>query len=232
MSTSLSMPDQLLWVLGLGLYTLGVLFATLIPYRMMVGRGMEPVRAVYYNRKIVHMLAGGVGSLMVPLVFTDPWYPLVAALLLTLFTLLAHGSGRRLYWFQTTENRNDVKFALMWACSVSGLWWLLDDPWLAILPSLYMAFGDGVTGIARNLMVRQRSKSPIGNLFMLLVCLPMGWVIGGHATPPIPDWGILSALVATWVERYEFGPIDDNILITLSASMVLLLGVLLGPLPL
>jgi len=232
MTTSLSMPDQLLWVLGLGLYTLGVLFATLIPYRLMVGRGMEPVRAVYYNRKIVHMLAGGVGSLMVPLVFTDPWYPLVAALLLTLLTLLAHGSGRRLYWFQTTENRNDVKFALMWACSVSGLWWLLHDPWLAILPSLYMAFGDGVTGIARNLMVRQRSKSPIGNLFMLLVCLPMGWVIGGHATPPIPDWGILSALVATWVERYEFGPIDDNVLITLSASMVLLLGVLLGPLAL
>ena len=30
---------------------------------------------------------------------------------------------------------------------------------------------------------------------------------------------------ATFVERYEFGPIDDNILITVCATAVLLLGV-------
>jgi phytol kinase len=230
LTTAMSIPTQLLWVVALGLYVLAVLFGALIPYRAMVAHGMEPIRAIYYNRKLVHMLAGGVGSLMVPLVFTDPWYPLVAALLLTLLTFLTHGLGRRLYWFQTPENRNDVKFALMWACSVSGLWWLMGDPWLAILPSLYMAFGDGVTGIVRNLVVRRRSKSPIGSVFMLWVSVPMGWVIGGQVTPPIPEWGILSAVVATLVERYEFGPIDDNVLITLSASAVLLLGVLVGPL--
>jgi dolichol kinase len=221
--------NQLLWAIGLGFYILVVLFGTLISYKSMVSRGMEPIRAVYYNRKIVHILAGGIGSLMVPLVFTNPLYPLVAALLLTLFTYLAHGSKLRMYWFQTPENRNDVKFALMWACSVSFLWWIFDDPWLAILPSLYMAFGDGVTGIARNLLVRRRSKSPIGNLFMLIVCLPMGWIIGDQANPSIPDWGILSAVVATVIERYEFGPIDDNVLITVSSSAILLLGVYLGP---
>ena len=225
----MSIPTQLLWAVGLGLYVLAVLFLTLIPYRAMVARGMEPIRAVYYNRKIVHMLAGGVGSLMVPLVFTDPWYPLIAGLLLTLLTFFAHGSGLRMYWFQTPDNRNDVKFALMWAGSVSALWWLLGDPWLAILPSLYMAFGDGVTGIARNLVVRRRSKSPIGSVFMLLVCVPMGWVIGSHANPSIPDWGVISAVVATFVERYEFGPIDDNVLITVSATAVLLLGAMVGP---
>ena len=225
----MSIPTQLLWAVGLGLYILAVLFLTLIPYRAMVARGMEPIRAVYYNRKIVHMLAGGVGSLMVPLVFTDFWYPLVAGLLLTLFTFAAHALGLRLYWFQTPDNKNDVKFALMWAASVSLLWWLLGDPWLAILPSLYMAFGDGVTGIARNLVVRRRSKSPVGSVFMLLVCLPMGWIIGGQASPSIPDWGVISAIVATVVERYEFGPIDDNVLITVSATAVLLLGSLVGP---
>lgn len=217
-------PSQLLWALGLGLYVLAVLMFTRIPYRAMVQRGMEPIRAVYYNRKIVHMLAGGIGSLAVPLVFTDPWLPLVAGLLFTLFTLLAHRLGMRMYWFQTPDNTNDVKFALMWAVSVSGLWWLLGDPWLAILPSLYMAFGDGVTGIARNALVRRRSKSPIGNLFMLIVCVPLGWAIGGQADPSIPGWGLTSAVVATWVERYEFGPIDDNVLITVAASAVLLLG--------
>lgn len=227
------MPDmiQVLWALALSLYVLAVLFLTRLPYRAMVNHGMEPLRAVYYNRKIVHMAAGGVGSLVVPLVFTSPWLPLVAGLLLTLLTWAAHQSGWRFFWFQTPENRNDVKFALMWALSVSALWWLLEDPWLAILPALYMAFGDGVTGIARNALVRRRSKHPIGNVFMLIVCLPIGYAVGLHAQPPIPLWGLLSALVATLVERYEFGPIDDNVLITVATSLVLLLGVWLGPLP-
>lgn len=222
--------SQLFWALLLSLYVVSVLFLTRLPYGWMVARGIEPIRAVYYNRKIVHMAAGGVGSLAVPLVFTSPWLPMVAGLLLTALTWVAHLSGWRFYWFQTQENQNDVKFALMWALSVSVLWWLLDDPWLAILPALYMAFGDGVTGIARNALVRRRSKSPIGNVFMLLVCLPIGYAVGVHAQPAIPFWGLLSAMVATLVERYEFGPIDDNILITTASSLVLLLGVWLGPL--
>ncbi len=222
-------PTQLLWAAGLGLYVLCVLFLTYLPYRAMVRRGMEPIRAVYYNRKIVHMLAGGVGSLAVPLVFEDIWYPLVAGLLLTAFTYAAHRMGLRMFWFQTSENTNDVKFALMWATSVSLLWWLLGDPWLAILPALYMAFGDGVTGIARNALIRRRSKSPVGNIFMLIICIPMGWMIGAHATPAIPDWGVISAVIATVIERYEFGPIDDNVLITVAASATLLIGVAIGP---
>jgi dolichol kinase len=226
----MAIPPQLIWAFALSLYVLAVLFLTRIPYQAMVARGMEPIRAVYYVRKLVHMLAGGVGSLVVPLVFEDLWYPLVCGLLLTLLTFAAHATGVRFYWFQTRENRNDVKFALMWALSVALLWWLLDNPWLAILPGLYMAFGDGVTGIARNLLVARRSKHPVGNLFMLIVCAPMGWVIGGLAHPPMPVWGLLSALLATWVERYEIGPVDDNVLITVTASAVLLLGAYLGPL--
>lgn len=41
-------------------------------------------------------------------------------------------------------------------------------------------------------------------------------------------WGAI-AFVATVVERYEFGPIDDNILITVASSAVLLIGVHVGP---
>jgi len=225
----MAIPSQFAWAVGLTAYVIAVLFLTLIPYRAMVRRGVEPIRAVYYNRKIVHMLAGGVGSLAVPMVFQDPRYPLVLGLLLTLTTYAAHATGLRFYWFQTPENRNDVKFALMWALSVSLLWWLLDNPWLAILPSLFMAFGDGVTGIARNALVGRRSKSPIGNVFMLIVCVPMGWLIGGMADPQLPGWGLAAALAATWIERYEIGPIDDNVLITLAASGVLLLGTWWGP---
>jgi dolichol kinase len=226
----MTLTSQLLWAIALSLYVLAILILTRLPYRAMVARGMAPIRAVYYNRKIVHMAAGGVGSLMVTLVFESPCFPLVFGLLLTLLTFGAHATGLRFYWFQTDENRNDVKFALMWAISVSLLWWLLGNPWLAILPALYMAFGDGVTGIARNLLIRERSKSPIGNLFMLIVCAPLGWFIGGLAEPPIPEWGLLSALVATWIERYEVGVIDDNVLITVAASAVLVFGTFIGPL--
>ncbi len=219
-----AVSTQFNWAFGLSIYVLAILFLTRLPYQRMVAHGMEPIRAVYYNRKLVHMLAGGIGSVMVPLVFTDPWYPLVSGLLLTLLLYVAHVSGMRFYWFQTGDNRNDVKFALMWASSVSLLWWVLGNPWLAILPSLYMAFGDGVTGIVRNAVIRKRSKHPIGNVFMLLICAPLGWFIGGQADPAIPVWGLFSAIVATVFERYEFGLIDDNILITVSASAVLLFG--------
>jgi len=223
------MDSQFLYALGMGLYVLVVLFATKLPYDMMVSRGVEEIRAVYYNRKIVHMMAGGVGSLCVPILFEDYWYPLVCGVLLTLFTYLAHQSGTRMFWFQTEQNQNDVKFTLMWWTSISLIWAIVGDPWLAIVPSLFMAFGDGVTGVVRNAVIKKRSKSAIGNVFMFIVSAPMGWVVAGMGDPSIPVWGLISASVATFVERYEFGPIDDNILITVFATAVLLLGVEVGP---
>ena len=54
------------------------------------------------------MLAGGVGSLCVPILFEDYWYPLVCGIILTLFTYAAHASGTRMFWFQTEQNQNDV----------------------------------------------------------------------------------------------------------------------------
>lgn len=215
--------------IGIGIYVMAVLFATKAPYDLMVSRGVEHIRAVYYNRKIVHMLAGGVGSLSVPILFSSLWYPAVCGALLMLFTWVGHLSGKRMYWFQTEMNQNDVKFAFMWWTSITLIWWLVGDPWLAILPSLFMAFGDGVTGVVRNAVIRKRSKSAIGNLFMLIVSAPLGWYVGMAGDPSIPLWGLISAGVATFVERYEFGPIDDNILITIFSTIVILIGVHTGP---
>ena len=56
------MDEQIFYAAGMGVYVMVILFATKIPYDMMIKRGVEHIRAVYYNRKIVHMLAGGVGS--------------------------------------------------------------------------------------------------------------------------------------------------------------------------
>lgn len=218
------MNAQLTWALILGIYVLGVSVLTSIPYRWMTSSGMEPIRAVYYNRKIVHMLGSGVATLAVPFVFDSYAYPMVGGILLGAFMYATHATGHRMYWFQTEQNQNDVSFAMMWWASLSLLWWLLGDPWLAVLPALLMSFGDGVTGVVRNVVVKRRSKHPLGSLAMLVVSLPIGWFVGAAATPALPYWGLAAAVVATFVERYEFGPIDDNILITVAATLVLLLG--------
>ena len=223
------MDNQILYSVGMGIYVMVILFATKIPYDMMISRGVEDIRAVYYNRKIVHMMAGGVGSLCVPVLFVDYWYPLVCGILLTIFTYAAHASGTRMFWFQTDQNQNDVKFTLMWWTSITMIWVLVGDPWLAIVPSLFMAFGDGVTGVVRNAVIKKRSKNPIGNVFMFIVSAPLGYIVAGMGDPSIPVWGLISAAIATFVERYEFGPIDDNILITVFATAVLMLGVEVGP---
>lgn len=221
--------SQLLWTLALGVYVLAVVFLTRIPYRMMVDRGVQPIRAVYYNRKLVHMAGGGIPSLFVPLVFTDFWYPMLGGVILGIFLHVAHATDRRLYWFQIEQNRNDVSFALMWWVSLAFLWWLLGDPWLAILPALFMSFGDGVTGVVRNYLIRRRSKHVVGNICMALVSVPLAWGVASQADPALPLWGIIAALVASVVERYEFGPVDDNVLIAVASTSILLAGSMIGP---
>ena len=131
---------------------------------------------------------------------------------------------------QTEQNMNDATFALMLGISVYVIWEYSNEPWLAVLPSLFMAFGDGVTGIIRNKMFKRRTKSAWGNVGMAMLCLPLGYFVGMMAEPAIPLWGFLSGLVASVVERYEFGPIDDNVLIVIFSSAVLFLGLNIGPL--
>ena len=58
----------------------------------------------------------------------------------------------------------------------------------------------------------------------------MGYYLGGLSDPALPIWGVIAAIVATIVERYEYGPIDDNVLITVSATIVLFIGNDVGPL--
>jgi hypothetical protein len=40
-------------------------------------------------------------------------------------------------------------------------------------------------------------------------------------------WGILAAVVASIVERYEIGTIDDNVLITVATMTVLIVGIVI-----
>ena len=219
------MASDMVWFIVLSAWAGLVVFAIKPFYDYLRSQGSEHMVAVYYNRKVAHMLAGGVPVIAAPLVFSDPIWVLLGGILGSIGLATTHLLDRRLWWMQTEQNMNDATFALMLGISVYVIWEYSNEPWLAVLPSLFMAFGDGVTGIIRNKMFKRRTKSAWGNVGMAALCLPLGYFVGSLAEPEIPVWGLLSGLVASIVERYEFGPIDDNVLIVVFSSIVLFIGI-------
>lgn len=223
------MPSDVIWFGILGLWAAIVVFGIKPFYHYLRKQGSQHMVAVYYNRKVAHMLAGGVPIIASPMVFDNPIWVLIGGVLGSIALAATHILDRRLWWMQTEQNMNDATFALMLGLSVFVIWEYSDEPWLAILPSLFMAFGDGVTGIIRNKMFKKRTKSAWGNVGMAALCIPLGYIIGAMAEPQIPLWGLIAGIVASFVERYEFGPIDDNVLIVVFSSIVLFMGLNLGP---
>ena len=223
------LENEFFWVVILALYAFGVILFTRHIYDYLVRKRIKRSVAVYYNRKIIHIFAGGVVVLAVPFAFDSPWYPILAGIILAILMYLLHLSGRILYWFQTKEDFNDVSFCFMWAIAIFILWTIFNDPWIAVIPPAFIAFGDGITGIVRNLAFKERKKHPIGNIYMMGVCIPIGYYFAYAGVPSIPIWGIIAAIIASLFERYEFGIIDDNILVAGSATIVLYLGGILGP---
>ncbi|MFC2108088.1 hypothetical protein ACFLS5_01340 [Candidatus Bipolaricaulota bacterium] len=205
-------------------YAIGVVVATKFLFTTLRQKGVPAAVAIYFDRKIVHIAGGGVVALLIPVLFDSPLWPLAIGLALSLFTSLPHVLNKRLEWMQVPQNWNDVKFTFFWGLTIFVIWTVTGSPRLAVIPALFMSFGDGVTGIVRNVVFRRRTKHPIGNVFMLLVCVPLAvWMASPFGSQMI-WWGIGAAACATVVERFEFPPIDDNILIAATASAVLLLG--------
>jgi len=190
---------------------------TLSTYKLMVKRGIPHIKAVYYNRKIIHILAGGVVSILIPLLGYETLYTIVPmVILLAILVYLPHKKGKLLYWFQDPDNINEVHFIIMWGL-VMSLSWLIFKSWIyGVIPVAFMSFGDGVTGIVRNLLYSRRNKSWYGNLAMFAVTAPIGWFLAS-----VP--GLISALLASIVEHFEIhSRIDDNITVPLVSFTVLL----------
>ncbi len=220
---------EIFWIFVLAFYSLFIFFITKRLYELMIKKNYKHSVAVYYNRKFIHIFAGGIIVLAVPFVFSNPWYPLFSGIVLAIFMYILHRTGRILYWFQTKDNLNDVSFCFMWGLAIFILWWIFGNPWIAIIPPAFIAFGDGITGIIRNIAFKERKKHIIGNIYMMGVCIPIGYYFSLASTPSIPIWGIIAAIIASLFERYEFGLIDDNILVTASATIILYIGGILGP---
>jgi len=221
---SLALPTDPLRDAGitlvLGTYALMVLFATKFIYNgLSVRVGRES--ALYYTRKVVHILAGGVITILVPVLYSSPVFPCLAAFGLGAFLYGVKRRGGLLYWFQTRDNSYEINFTIAWGLSVFILWYLLDNPFLAILPAAFIAFGDAVTGIVRNSLFKERNKHWSGNLAMALTVVPLGFFLGGVI-------GAIAGVVASLVERFEFRMIDDNLIIVIASSIILLFPMVLA----
>ncbi len=189
-------------------------------YNKMVSRDTPHHVAVYYNRKIIHILAGGVVAVLVPFIFKT-FTPILALVgVLAVGNYLPHRLKKLNYWYQVEENTYEVHFVVMWGL-VMGLGFLLGNVMMAVLPVLFMSVGDGVTGIVRNALFRKRTKSWWGNLAMALFCIPAGFMLQGVS-------GALAGALASAVEKFEFGRIDDNITVPLSGFLVLLTASMMG----
>jgi len=193
-----------------------VRFITKKLYSIMVSRGMRENVAVYYNRKIIHILSGGLAAILVPFLFVEPFAPMILAYTLALATYLPHKTGRLLRWFQVKENMYEVNFCIAWGTSLVILWLLTGDPWISIIPAIAISFGDAITGVVRNKVFGRRTKHWIGNVAMAILTIPIGYIIDKWA-------GVTAMIGASIIERVEYNPIDDNLLIAFTATAILLI---------
>jgi hypothetical protein len=77
-------------------------------------RGLPHRVAVYYNRKVLHMLTGGLVAVLVPYVFRGPLLLVVMVAVLAVGNDLPHRMNRLFYWYQVEDNMYEVHFIIMW----------------------------------------------------------------------------------------------------------------------
>ncbi len=176
----------------------------------------------YLSRKIGHM-AGGTALLLCALLFDSWLWPLILAAGFTVLLLGARIIKSNLFRGVGGTGR-PVAFAEVWfpAASVVSIavgWVWLGDRWLAILPALFMAYGDAVTGLTRSVVYNREFKGNMGSVAMLGACLILAWCFYQ------PLWiGVVGAVVATLAERFtpmSHGWLDDNYTIVLSSLLVM-----------
>jgi len=221
---------ETIWMFLLAAYAFSIIFLTKSFYKYMLKKRFDEKVVIYYNRKLIHIFAGGVIVLLVPFVFSNPFFPLLSSILMGIVAYYTHKVGKSFYWFQAKDNFNDVSFCFMWGIAIFILWTIFDSPWVAIIPPAFIAFGDGITGIIRNLAFKERRKHPIGNLYMAGVCIPVGYYFAAYSgISGLALWGVFAAVAASLFERYEIGIIDDNILVAGSSTIILFIGGKIGP---
>jgi phytol kinase len=179
----------------------------------------------YISRKIGHCAGGA--AFVICLFFTASVWPIVLSVSFGLLLLAARlvrpdtfrgvgGSGR------TSKVMAEVWFPAVAIPVFIISWSWLNRPALAVSVLLFMAWGDGITGLIRSWIYKKPVKGLWGSLGMLGICLIISLVLIR------PFWiGVLASIAATIVE-WSFGDngklkwADDNWAIPVVSLSVLL----------
>jgi len=181
----------------------------------------------YISRKIGH-LGGCVAFMLCPLLFSSFWLPLILTTGFTILLLYARlfkpktfrgvgGSGRP-YAFA------EVNFPATGIVTIGICWGLLGEPWLAIVPLLFMGGGDAITGLIRSRVYGREVKGLWGSLGMLITCLIFAYFIQPYYI------GVAGAITAVLVEKFTRTTkyVDDNLTIPLASAVVMGILYLIG----
>lgn len=174
----------------------------------------------YISRKIGH-LAGCVGFLLCPFLFSDFRWPLILTTGFTGLLLYARvfrptafrgvgGSGR-------INALAEIHFPATGMVLIGVLWGIFDRPWLAIIPLAFMGAGDAVTGLIRAKVYGREVKGNWGSAGMLTTCLLLSYFV-------TPYWvGAAGSIVAVLAEKYTTTRkwYDDNLTIPLISAAVM-----------
>jgi len=179
-----------------------------------VSRRVSQRFGTYVARKTIHLLSAGVSVLLAPFAFSDWRVPLVLGSLMVAFTLFGH-FRKPFNWFQIRNNYADVYFTV--ACTVLLVVFWNHNVWIGVLSALFLAWGDGLTGVVRYLVYKKRNKGLWGNIAMFMVCMALGFLMNGN----VGYVGFVGAIFASIVEKFE--RIDDNISIPFGSAILMTL---------
>jgi dolichol kinase len=193
----------------------GILLVTYNAFIILyVSRKVGEKYGTYMARKSIHIFSAGVSVLLAHLVFSDLLAPAILGSLMIGFTVLGH--LRKPYgWFQLKRNYADVYFTVACTVLLVGFWNY--NIWIGVLAALFLAWGDGLTGVIRRIVYGGRNKGIWGNIAMFAVCMTLAFVMNGR----VGYVAFIGAAFASIVEKFE--RIDDNISIPFGSAILMAL---------
>jgi len=190
------------------------------------------------SRKVAHAF-GGLAYFLAPFLFASALIPILLSLGFTLLLSLSHFTKPEVWrGFVRPERWAEIAFPLSGTiCLIVG-WGILGNPWLGVVPILFMAWGDMVTGLVRyKFYSTQFEKGIFGSLAMFGVCALVALLFKPYLI------ALCGAVIGTIAERYcgERGvaiklserkvrgmmlpkrvlPLDNNLTIPLSSLIVM-----------
>ena len=179
----------------------------------------------YISRKVGH-LGGAVAFLLCPLLFSSYLWPLILTASFTALLIYARLTRPALFRGVGGSGRPDalaeIHFPATGVVLIGIVWGVLDMPWIAIVPLVFMGAGDAVTGIIRSAVYKKEVKGNWGSVGMLVTCT----LVAVCFIEPV-GVGLVGAVVATLAEKFTVTSrfIDDNLTIPLLSGLVMTLCV-------